>query len=118
MSSVWLPALAVLLLLGAVGGPKWDDPNAKTRPEAGLLKIRKELGWKPVFDCENGMAQTVQWLVDVERIKQVPQRYAHGLDTRNFNESRKPNIDGNGASILHKLNSQTTPIGSPLFQSG
>lgn len=32
------------ILLGAVGGPKWDDPNAKTRPEAGLLKIRKELG--------------------------------------------------------------------------
>jgi 3-isopropylmalate dehydrogenase len=27
-----------------VGGPKWDDPNAKTRPEAGLLRIRKELG--------------------------------------------------------------------------
>lgn len=32
------------VLLGAVGGPKWDNPNAKTRPESGLLKIRKELG--------------------------------------------------------------------------
>jgi 3-isopropylmalate dehydrogenase len=32
------------VLLGAVGGPKWDDPTAKTRPEAGLLKIRRELG--------------------------------------------------------------------------
>ena len=32
------------VLLGAVGGPKWDDPNAKTRPEVGLLRIRKELG--------------------------------------------------------------------------
>lgn len=32
------------ILLGAVGGPKWDDPRAKTRPEAGLLQIRKELG--------------------------------------------------------------------------
>lgn len=32
------------VLLGAVGGPKWDDPSAKTRPEAGLLKIRRELG--------------------------------------------------------------------------
>lgn len=32
------------VLLGAVGGPKWDDPSARTRPEAGLLKIRKELG--------------------------------------------------------------------------
>ncbi len=32
------------LLLGAVGGPRWDDPTAKTRPEAGLLRIRKDLG--------------------------------------------------------------------------
>ena len=32
------------ILLGAVGGPKWDDPTAKTRPEVGLLKARKELG--------------------------------------------------------------------------
>lgn len=32
------------LLLGAVGGPKWSDPNATVRPEQGLLKIRAELG--------------------------------------------------------------------------
>lgn len=31
------------ILMGAVGGPKWDDPTAKTRPEKGLLRIRKEL---------------------------------------------------------------------------
>ncbi len=32
------------VLLGAVGGPKWDDPKAKARPEDGLLALRKELG--------------------------------------------------------------------------
>jgi 3-isopropylmalate dehydrogenase len=32
------------VLLGAVGGPKWDDPRAKVRPEQGLLGIRKGLG--------------------------------------------------------------------------
>lgn len=32
------------VLLGAVGGPKWDDPNATVRPEQGLLGIRKTLG--------------------------------------------------------------------------
>jgi 3-isopropylmalate dehydrogenase len=32
------------VLLGAVGGPKWDDPNAKERPERGLLALRKGLG--------------------------------------------------------------------------
>ena len=32
------------VLLGAVGGPKWDNPEAKVRPEQGLLGIRKALG--------------------------------------------------------------------------
>jgi len=32
------------VLLGAVGGPKWDDPKAKVRPEQGLLALRKALG--------------------------------------------------------------------------
>ena len=31
------------ILLGAVGGPKWDNPNATDRPERGLLGIRKAL---------------------------------------------------------------------------
>ncbi|MEI2456671.1 3-isopropylmalate dehydrogenase [Lysobacter firmicutimachus] len=32
------------VLLGAVGGPKWSDPQAKVRPEQGLLALRKGLG--------------------------------------------------------------------------
>jgi 3-isopropylmalate dehydrogenase len=32
------------VLLGAVGGPKWDDPTAEVRPEQGLLGLRKGLG--------------------------------------------------------------------------
>ena len=32
------------ILFGAVGGPKWDDPNARDRPERGLLRLRKGLG--------------------------------------------------------------------------
>jgi len=31
------------ILLGAVGGPKWDSLPVPMRPEQGLLKIRKEL---------------------------------------------------------------------------
>ena len=31
------------VLLGAVGGPKWDDVDFEIRPEAGLLRLRKEL---------------------------------------------------------------------------
>jgi 3-isopropylmalate dehydrogenase len=32
------------ILLGAVGGPQWSDPNATVRPEQGLLALRAELG--------------------------------------------------------------------------
>lgn len=45
------------VLLGAVGGPKWDNNPSELRPETGLLGIRKELGLfsniRPavIFDC-------------------------------------------------------------------
>ncbi len=32
------------ILLGAVGGPKWDALPLSQRPESGLLAIRQELG--------------------------------------------------------------------------
>ncbi len=32
------------VLFGAVGGPKWDDPNATVRPEDGILGLRRGLG--------------------------------------------------------------------------
>ena len=32
------------VLFGAVGGPKWDSVPYEVRPEAGLLRLRKDLG--------------------------------------------------------------------------
>lgn len=32
------------VLLGAIGGPKWDNLERNLRPESGLLKLRKDLG--------------------------------------------------------------------------
>ena len=32
------------VLLGAVGGPKWDDPAASVRPEQALFRLRQGLG--------------------------------------------------------------------------
>jgi 3-isopropylmalate dehydrogenase len=32
------------VLLGAVGGPRWEDPAARVRPEQGLLGVRRALG--------------------------------------------------------------------------
>ena len=53
------------VLLGAVGGPKWDNPKAKVHPEDGLLALRKGLGLfanlRPV--------KTFQVLVDSTNLK-------------------------------------------------
>src|ERR1700759_1462514 len=32
------------VIFGAVGGPKWDSVPYEARPEAGLLRLRKDLG--------------------------------------------------------------------------
>ncbi len=42
--TVKLCKAADAVLLGAVGGPKWDTIDPAIRPERGLLGIRKELG--------------------------------------------------------------------------
>ncbi len=44
-STLRLAREADAVLLGAVGGPKWDNPrHTSDRPEKGLLRIRAELG--------------------------------------------------------------------------
>ena len=42
--TVDMASKADAVLFGAVGGPKWDDPRARVRPEDGILAIRKGLG--------------------------------------------------------------------------
>ncbi len=53
------------VLLGAVGGPRWDDPRAPVRPEQGLLTLRKGLGLfanlRPV--------QTYPWLQEASPLR-------------------------------------------------
>jgi 3-isopropylmalate dehydrogenase len=39
-----LAKAADAVLFGAVGGPKWDSVPYNVRPEAGLLRLRKDLG--------------------------------------------------------------------------
>ena len=36
------------VIFGAVGGPKWDKVPYEVRPEAGLLRLRKELRCSPI----------------------------------------------------------------------
>ena len=64
------------VLLGAVGGPKWSDPNASVRPEQGLLKIRAELGvfanLRPVQIYPELAGATI-----LERRREARERYDH-----------------------------------------
>ena len=53
------------VLLGAVGGPKWDDPAAKDRPERGLLALRKGLGRV----CQSAPVKVHPALIDSSPLK-------------------------------------------------
>jgi 3-isopropylmalate dehydrogenase len=60
------------VLLGAVGGPRWDNPRAAVRPEQGLLALRLLLGTfanvRPVRLCDAGRAMSP---IRPERLKDV-----------------------------------------------
>ncbi|MCW2249447.1 3-isopropylmalate dehydrogenase [Azospirillum fermentarium] len=53
------------VMLGAVGGPKWDTMSFDKRPEAGLLALRKELG----LYANLRPAQVFDALVDASTLK-------------------------------------------------
>jgi 3-isopropylmalate dehydrogenase len=62
------------VLLGAVGGPKWDTIDPAIRPEKGLLGIRKELG----LFANLRPAKLFQQLADACYLR--PDIVARGLD--------------------------------------
>ena len=67
------------VLFGAVGGPKWDDPNATVRPEQGLLDIRAHMG---VF-ANIRPVKVYPWLADASPLKaRCSGRRGHGGGAR------------------------------------
>lgn len=61
------------ILLGAVGGPKWDDLRAAVRPEQGLLRLRKGLSLYANL-------RPVRVTVDLMHASPVRSERLHGVD--------------------------------------
>ena len=84
------------VFLGAVGGPKWSDPNAEVRPEQGLLRIRGELevyaNLRPVqiidalFDASPVRSERLQD-VDVMVVRELTGGIYFGEKTRDENSA-------------------------------
>ena len=53
------------VLLGAVGGPKWDNVESNNRPEKALLRLREELG----LFCNLRPAKIYEELIDASPLK-------------------------------------------------
>jgi 3-isopropylmalate dehydrogenase len=84
------------VLLGAVGGPKWDDPRAPVRPEDGLLALRKNLGLfanlRPVkvlpslVDCTNLKPEVVRG-VDLVVVRELTGGLYFGQPKKQWQDS-------------------------------
>ncbi|MFL5760345.1 MAG: 3-isopropylmalate dehydrogenase [Thermomicrobiales bacterium] len=85
------------VLLGAIGGPKWDDPTGKVRPEQGLLKLRKSLGlfanlrpvavMAPLADTSPVKADIVK-NVDIIVVRELTGGLYFGRPSRQWQERR------------------------------
>src|SRR5689334_11711614 len=84
------------VLLGAVGGPRWDNPNARQRPEQGLLALRKGMdvyaNLRPVTVHPSLAAASP---LRAERIKDVDFIVVRELTGgMYFGEKRRERVDG------------------------
>src|SRR5437879_12317012 len=68
------------VIFGAVGGPKWDSVPYEARPEAGLLRLRKELGlfaklrpagWYPALADASSLKRDVVEGLDIMIVREL-----------------------------------------------
>ncbi|MCB1041927.1 MAG: 3-isopropylmalate dehydrogenase [Acidobacteria bacterium] len=79
------------VLLGAIGGPKWDNPKATVRPEQGLLGLRKLLdvyanlrpvrAFEPLFHASPLKPERIQG-VDIAVVRELTSGIYFGQKTR------------------------------------
>ncbi|MCD8205729.1 MAG: 3-isopropylmalate dehydrogenase [Clostridia bacterium] len=84
------------VLLGAVGGPKWDNLSGDARPEAGLLAIRKEMGlftnirpaklWKNLAETSPLKSELVKGGVEITIVRELTGGIYFGRREKGFDE--------------------------------
>lgn len=100
------------VLLGAVGGPKWDHLTGTMRPESGLLKLRKELG---VYANLRPVA-VPDALADASPLREEAVRGTDMLVVREltggiyFGEPRGRDPDGDGENAYNTMRYTTSEI--------
>jgi 3-isopropylmalate dehydrogenase len=121
------------VLLGAVGGPKWDDPTAAVRPEQGLLGLRKQLELfanlrpvKPHPDLLHASPVRPERLAGVDlmvvreltgglyfgqpRMRSVVDGQAQAVDTMTYTESEVQRVAHVAFSLARMRRSKVTSI--------
>ena len=89
------------VLLGAVGGPRWDDPAARQRPEQGLLGLRRELGvyanLRPVTVIPSLVASSPLRAERIEGVDLIVVRELTGGIY--FGDKRRERVDGGERAV-------------------
>lgn len=121
------------VLLGAVGGPKWDNPTAKVRPEQALLGLRGGLGlycnlrpavlYKPLKDASPLKDSIIGDGIDIcvvreltggiyfgERGREVVDGLQSAYDTERYNEEEIRRIVKIGFHTAMKRNKKLTSV--------
>ena len=120
------------VMLGAVGGPKWDDVAREHRPEAGLLRLRKEMdlyaNLRPatVFDAlvdastlKREVVEGLDILIlreltagvyfgEPRGIETLPDGTRRGFDTQVYTEAEIDRIARLAFELARKRNSKVT----------
>lgn len=121
------------VLLGAVGGPKWDDPTAKVRPEQALLGLRGGLGlycnlrpallYAPLKDASPLKDSIIGDGIDIQVVRELTGGIYFGergtcddngvpaaYDTEKYNEDEVRRIAKIGFDAAMKRNKKVTSV--------
>ena len=98
------------VIFGAVGGPKWDKVPYDVRPEAGLLRLRKDLALSPI----SARPSSILRLADSSSLKR---EVVEGLDIIILRELTGGVYFGEPKTITDLGNSQKRAIDTQVYDT-